>query len=221
MDQYTVRIRLKELSVMFPRGVLAFGSGHIGSPSAVLERGEDFAQAPVGTGPFKFQEFVQDSHPLMVRNDNYWVGRPYLNSLRLRIIPEQNVQMVEAEAGKVQVSVSVQAKDVSRLQNAGISIVNAPVPTASWISFNLAKGASRESAVRHAIALPVDREAIDREVLLGYGQVRRGSPQGWPRYHEDISIDRYDPEQAKRILDEAGGAVGPGGVHVGRVSASR
>jgi peptide/nickel transport system substrate-binding protein len=215
VDEYAVRITLKELFVIFPRELLAFGSGHMISPSAVQELGQDFAQRPVGTGPFKFQEFVQDSHLLMVRNDNYWGGKPYLDSLRVRIIPEQNVQMVELEAGNVHVSFSVQAKDVKRLQDAGITVINQPVPTASWISFNLAKGPTRELAVRQAIALSVDREAIVREVLLGYGQVSRGgSPQGWPRYHEDIPIDPYDPEQAKRILDEAGWAVGPDGVRV-------
>jgi peptide/nickel transport system substrate-binding protein len=215
VDEYTVRIRLKQLYVMFPRDLLAFGSGHVVSPSAVRERGQDFAQRPVGTGPFRFQEFVQDSHLLMVRNDNYWGGKPYVDSLRVRIVPEQSVQMVELEAGNVHVSFSVQAKDVKRLQDAGITVVNQPVPTASWISFNLAKGPTQEFAVRRAIAMSVDRESIVRDVLLGYGQVSRGgSPKGWPRYHEDLPIDPFDPEQAKRLLDEAGWTVGPDGVRV-------
>lgn len=215
IDESTVKIRLHKLYILFLRELLAFGSGHMVSPTALQELGDEFAQKPVGTGPFKFEEFVQDSHVVMVRNDDYWQGAPHLDRLRVRIIPEQSVQIVELEAGNVDVGFSVQAKDVERLKAAGVNIVAQPAITATFISMNLAKGPTRELAVRRAIAMAVDRQAIVDELLLGYGQISRGgSPKGWPRYHEDIPIDEYNPEEAARILDEAGWVMGSDGVRV-------
>src|SRR5690606_2817013 len=75
-----------------------------------------------------------------------------------------------------------------------------------------AKGPTQELAVRQAIARTVDRDAIVSELLLGFGQVSRGgAAEGWPRYHEDLEIDPYDPEGAGEILDEAGWVMGDSG----------
>jgi peptide/nickel transport system substrate-binding protein len=215
VDEATVTITMNEIYVNFPRDILAFGGGMMNSPTALEEMGQEYAQSPVGTGPFVFDSFEQDSHLVMVRNEEYWQGRPYLDSIRVRIIPEQSVQIVELEAGNVDVGFSVQAKDIGRLEDSGATIVSQPAPTGTFISMNLAKGFTQELEVRQAIAMSVDREAVVSELLLGYGQVSRGgspSGEGWPRYHEDIPMDEYNPEEAGRILEEAGWVMGDNGV---------
>lgn len=212
VDEHTVKIYLKELDVDFPLVITAHGY-HMISPTAVRTHGADFAQNPVGTGPFKFKSFEPDSHLEMVRNDEYWDGAPYLDGLRIRIIPEANVQILEAEAGNVDFAFSVQAKDVARLQSAGLVVVNRPVPTATFISMNLADGPTTELAVRRAIARAVDRDAIITSLLRGYGTMSRGGvPEGWPRHHTDVPMDPYDVAEAGRILDEAGWKLGADGI---------
>lgn len=212
-DDLTVTITTPTFYSGFIDEYLANDAGHVVSPTAAGSAGKDFALSPVGSGPFKFSSFEPDSALELERFDEYWGGTPLLDAMTIRIIPEQGVQIVELEAGNIDVSFSVQAKDVKRLEEAGVDIFNAPPPTAAWVSMNLAKGLTQELAVRKAISLAMNREAIVSELLLGYGVLSYGgTPKGWPRYHEEFQPDPYDLEEAGRILDEAGWVKGSGGI---------
>jgi peptide/nickel transport system substrate-binding protein len=212
VDEYTLRIQLQDIYARFMHDLLMGFSGSMISPAALDELDDNVHSNPVGTGPYKFVEYEPDSHLIMERFEDYWKGTPGLDRVRVRVIPEQSVQMAELEAGNVDISVSVQARDVERLENAGVQIVSQPGLTATWISFNCNKGHTQELAVRRAIARTVDRDAVVSELLLGFGVVSRGgAAPGWPRYHEDLPIDPYDPEEAGEILDEAGWVMGDSG----------
>ncbi len=213
VDDLTVKVTTPSFYSGFVDNYLANYAGHIVSPTAAQAAGKDFALNPVGSGPFKFKAFEQDSALELERFDDYWAGAPLLDGMTVRIIPEQGVQIVELESGNIDLSFSVQAKDVERLEGAGVQIFNAPPPTATWVSMNVAKGLTQELPVRKAISLAMDREAIVSELLLGYGELSyAGTPEGWPRYHEEFQPDPYDVEEAGRILDEAGWVMGSGGV---------
>jgi peptide/nickel transport system substrate-binding protein len=212
VDDYTLEIDLVSVYARFIHDILHGYAGSMASPAA-LEAGDNNVHSnPIGTGPYKFVSFEPDSELAMERNDDYWRGTPGLERLTVRVIPEQSVQMAELEAGNVDISFSIQARDVERLEEAGVEVTSEPALTATWISFNCAKGHTQEQAVREAIARTVDRDAIVSELLLGYGQVSRGgAAEGWPRYHDDLDIDPYDPEEAGQILDEAGWEMGDSG----------
>jgi peptide/nickel transport system substrate-binding protein len=211
-DDYTLEINFDSLYARFIHDVLHGYAGSMASPAA-LEAGDmNVHSNPVGTGPYQFVEFEPDSQLVMDRFDDYWRGTPGLDRIRVRVIPEQSVQMAELEAGNVDISFSVQARDVDRLEEAGVDVTSQPGLTATWISFNTAKGHTQELAVRQAIARTVDRDAVVSELLLGFGRVSRGGAvEEWPRYHDDLDIDPYDPEEAGEILDEAGWVMGDSG----------
>jgi peptide/nickel transport system substrate-binding protein len=211
-DEYTLEIQLEDLYARFLHDLMHGYSGSAVSPAA-LEAGDNNVHSnPVGTGPYQYTDFEPDSQLVMDRFDDYWRGTPGLDRIRVRVIPEQSVQMAELEAGNADISFSVQALDVERLEDAGVNITSQPGLTATWISFNNAKGHTQELAVRQAIAHSIDREAIVSELLLGFGEVSRGGAvEGWPRYHEDFPITPYDPDEAGRILDEAGWEMGDNG----------
>jgi peptide/nickel transport system substrate-binding protein len=212
IDDHTLRIELQELYARWIHDFMMGFSGSMISPAALDAQDDNVHNNPVGSGPYQFVEYEPDSHLIMERFDDYWRGTPGLDRIRVRVIPEQSVQMAELEAGNVDLSVSVQARDVERLEGADVQIVSQPGLTATWISFNCAKGHTQELAVRQAIARTVDREAVVSELLLGFGQVSRGGavPE-WPRYHDDLPIDPYDLEEAGQILDEAGWVMGDSG----------
>jgi peptide/nickel transport system substrate-binding protein len=211
-DEYTLVLNFDSLYARFIHDVLHGYAGSMASPVA-LEAGDmNVHSNPVGTGPYQFTEFEPDSQLVMDRFDDYWRGTPGLDRIRVRVIPEQSVQMAELEAGNADISFSVQALDVERLEDAGVNITSQPGLTATWISFNCAKGHTQELAVRQAIARTVDRDAVVSELLLGFGRVSRGGAvEEWPRYHDDLEIDPYDPEEAGEILDEAGWVMGDNG----------
>ncbi len=213
VDSQTVKITTPSFYAGFFDDYLCNYAGHIVSPTAAEASGKDFALNPVGSGPFKFKAFEQDSALDLERFDDYWAGTPLLDGITVRIIPEQGVQIVELESGNIDVTFSVQAKDTDRLKKANVEIFNAPPPTATWVSMNVAKGLTQELPIRKAISLAMNREAIVSELLLGYGVLSYGgTPKDWPRYHEEFQPDPYDMDQAGKILDEAGWVMGSGGV---------
>ncbi|MBX3540211.1 MAG: peptide ABC transporter substrate-binding protein, partial [Chelatococcus sp.] len=107
VDPMTVRVKLKK-----PSGAalasLAVEAGMMCSPAALKKLGQDFGRQPVGTGPYKFAEWVGGSHIRFVRNERYWRdgadGKklPYSDAVVLRIIPTTAVKMVEVKSGGVQ-----------------------------------------------------------------------------------------------------------------------
>ena len=100
IDPHTFQVTFSE---PFAPALQAFTMGII--PKHLLE-GEDvniapFNRAPVGTGPFIFREWVSDVHVVVDRNENYFGQVPYLNSIRWKIIPDDEVRMLELEAGTI------------------------------------------------------------------------------------------------------------------------
>jgi peptide/nickel transport system substrate-binding protein len=212
IDEHTVNIRLKTLDVNFIFDLAGWGCIQL-SPTAFKKLGANFATQPVGTGPFKFKAYEPDSHIDLVRFDEYWGGAPKLDGIRIRIIPEQSVHIVELKAKNVDLSYAIQPKDAKGLQDQGIIVTKNATPGSQFISINVAKGHTAEFAVRRAIAHAIDRDTIIKEVLLGYAEKSRaGVPRASPFYNDDIPMIEHDPKKAAEILDQAGWKLGPDGI---------
>jgi peptide/nickel transport system substrate-binding protein len=211
VDEYTVRFNLKRIDVNF-LGEASWSSKMV-SPEAVRRLGADFAANPVGTGPFRFGAFVPDSHLEVVRNEEHWRGRPYLDGIRVRFMPEASARIIELEAGTVDVVYGIPAKDVARLEQAGIPIERRNVPGFQMLALNLARGPAAELAVRKAIARAIDRQVIVDQVLAGRAELSRaGVSQVSPFYHADVPMVEYKPSEAERLLDQAGWVRGADGI---------
>lgn len=211
VDEYTVRFNLKRIDVNFLPEVS--WSSMMVSPAAVKLHGADFAANPVGTGPFKFLAFEPDSHLELVRNEEYWGGRPYLDGVMVRVIPEAATRLIELEAGNLDVVYTIPAKDYARLVAAGIPVERRKTPSFQMLALNLAKEPTSGLAVRQAIAQAVDRDVIIQQVLIGMAEKSRaGVASVSPFYHEDVPIIGYDPAAAERILEQAGWVRGAGGI---------
>lgn len=183
------------------------------SPTAARKYGANFYKHPVGTGPFMFKSYTPGSSLILVRNPNYWGGKVYLKEIKEEIIPDMNTQVLDVEAGKIDVMYAPPPKDVALLKKHGISIQERQTPAFSMLSLNVAKGPTADLAVRQAIAHAVDRQAIIQKVLYGYAAVSRaGLPKASPYYNADVPSMSYDPAKAKQTLDQGGWKVGKGGV---------
>ncbi|HSW11064.1 MAG TPA: ABC transporter substrate-binding protein [Bacillota bacterium] len=213
VDDRTVRFHLQQIQATFLPIALAEWSSLAVSPTAVQTQGAAFAQSPVGTGPFKFKEYVHDSHLLLERNDQYWVGAPYLDTVRIRVIPEASTRVIEMEAGNVDILYDVLPRDAQRLEAAGFNVVRGASNRTEFISFNLSREIMSELALRRAIALAIDREGIIEHHWLGFAvKARAGAAPYSPYYDDTVPVIEYNVTEAKRILDEAGWRVGPDGI---------
>jgi peptide/nickel transport system substrate-binding protein len=213
--------------------ILAFTGCGIIPPRAAEEMNDDLSQHPVGTGPFKFKEWITGDHVALEAFDDYknprsWIdnpGRPHIDEVVVRVILEEQTQVAELETGGIHLML-MPSQQVARFENnqqvyllrneqSTINAYLAPVilekddGTVDWIApFN-------EQAVRQAVGWALNVDEIIQGVLGGLAVRNRSSlPTGNPGYSpkfQDMGFD-YDPERAKRLLDDAGWTVGSGGV---------
>ena len=224
VDGTTVRIHLKNPDVAL---LNALGRTFIVPPEYVGRVGNDgFAQAPVGTGPFVFDERVKDDHTTVVRNPAYWDsprGAPLVDTVVFRPIPDASTRLNELVTGGVDLIADPSPDQLERVEESG-----GRVPTIGdarrymiWFSTD-GKGALAEDpnktpaqatalealaerAVREALNLAVDRQAIIDTLLQ-----ERGAKMGGPFVEGDLGFDpslpdiRYDPDRARQMLADAG-----------------
>ncbi|KKC37984.1 ABC transporter substrate-binding protein [Devosia epidermidihirudinis] len=169
--------------------------------------------APVGTGPFRFIEYVRGSHVLLERNEDYWqAGKPYLDSVIIRFITDGAARTAAFETGEVHIGggASVPLSDLGRLidENPHLALeTRGQVYDAgvNRIEFNLENEILANRNVRLAIAHLIDKDYIRDTIYYGYGAVIDGpfAPEvpyytpGLPHYEVDVDL-------ANRLLDEAG-----------------
>lgn len=209
VDSLTVRINLKEPTPgLFSS--LAERGGLLVSPKAA--KAGDLARNPVGSGPFAFVEWLQDDHVTLKRNPNYWrSGLPYLDRLEFRIIPDENVKVTNLKAGSLDIIDSVPPKDIGSIRTGRDLAYATTTGLATWqLVLNVARKPFDDHDVREAIALAVDREAIQSGLFFGTGDLAYGMlpPSSWA--YDGQSITKYKPDvaKAKQLLAKAGLAGG-------------
>jgi peptide/nickel transport system substrate-binding protein len=181
--------------------------------------GNPYNAAPIGTGPFRFAEWVRGSHVRLVRNENYWgAPKPYLDQIVFRFIVDPAAAAVAIESGDVQVSVAnLPLADIARLKaqpNLVVSTAAVPYsPTIARAEFNLENPYLADIRVRHAIAYAIDKDFIVNTVYLGYATRLDGpvSPDLTKFYTPDVPKYPFNPAKAEALLDEAGYKRGPDG----------
>jgi peptide/nickel transport system substrate-binding protein len=167
----------------------------------------------VGTGPFQFKEWQKGSFILLEKNPNYWdKGRPYLDKLVLRIIPDAAARSAAFETGEVQLGgfSPVPLSDVKRLEASGKFDVEtrgyeylAPI---FLVEFNLRNRYLQDRRVRQAIAHAIDQNLVVRTVWYGFGKPATGPVPSVLTQFYNAGVPRYafDPKRADALLDEAG-----------------
>ncbi len=207
VDPYTVAFEMKKPFAPL-LAALAERPGFIVSPAAVKKYGEKFGQHPVGTGPFRFVDFVQDSRVTLERFDGYWEkGKPYPDKVIYNVVPDPTVRSTMVRTGEVDIATDIEAKDVRLLQADQNLKVSEMKPPARWtvLQWQVDKPPFNNKALREAIALGINREELKQVLLQGFGEVARGPaiPGLWWN-NPNLKGYGYNPELAKKKLAEAG-----------------
>lgn len=173
-------------------------------PPAAAE--EAFFQKPMGTGPFRFVSWTHGDHIVLSANPHYWKpGIPRVERLTFRFIPEISTRTAALRAGELQVIDRVPPDMVATLRaSPGVKVLDIPAVEAQRWHFQLAKEPVKDPRIRKAISLAIDRNAIVKDLLLGYGRpVVSPVPPGLIG-HTNLGQKPYDPEKARQILRQAG-----------------
>ncbi len=206
VDDYTIKFTLKSKSATFLPN-LAMAPFGISSPKAIKEHGEDYFKHPVGTGPFKFQEWEQGDRIVLVKNKNYWKeGKPYLDKIVFRNIPDNNARFMELQSGTIDMMDGVNPNSVPKLKETDkLKLVLRPSMNVGYLAMNFMKEPFDEPLVRKAINHAINKEEIIESLYAGLAKPAKNPlpPSIWG-YNEDTDPYEYDLEKAKELLAEAG-----------------
>jgi peptide/nickel transport system substrate-binding protein len=194
------------------------------SPTAFEKAGNwtEFAKAPVGTGPFKVQNFKPRISVDLVRNANYWdkARVPKLDKVVLFPMPEANTRLAALRSGQVDWIEVPPPDSIDGLKQAGYEVVTNSYPHVwPWV-LNTEKADSpfRDAKVRQAINYCIDRDALVT-LLAGTAEPSVGFfKKGDPRFGHPKNDYKFDPATAKKLLAEAG--YGPGKPAKGKIMIS-
>lgn len=204
VDEFTVKINLKAPFAFFLNNLAHSASGII-SPTALKTYGKDIARRPVGTGPFKFVEWVHGDHLTMVRNDEYWGGKPYLDKITVKTVKEDSARVMMLQSGDAHLIVRIPAEDIPRLEkDPNIKLDSTETLRVLYLGFNCAKKPFTDVRVRQAISYAIDKESIVKNIYQGRALVASGMVAPLTTGYVPLQGIPYDPEKAKKLLAEAG-----------------
>ncbi|MBI5748659.1 MAG: ABC transporter substrate-binding protein, partial [Nitrospinae bacterium] len=202
-DDHTVIFILKEPFAHFLDNMTL---GIVPEHSA-KEKGSDFSSHPVGTGPFIFKEWTQDERVILSANNSYFEGRPNIDGVIYKIIPDETIRVLELEKGDVQLLMNPITPDIiPRFEkNKNLKIIKNTGTNYSYIGFNLNDPILKNLKVRQAIAHAIDRDSICKYILKRLAKKTDGilTNYNWA-YEPDLKNYDYNPELSKILLDEAG-----------------
>jgi peptide/nickel transport system substrate-binding protein len=203
VDQYTVLITTK--TVYAPLLVKLASPGLAIVPKEEVAKG-DFDKHPVGTGPFKFVEFVPADHTTLVRNDDYWEpGLPYLDKIIYKPVPDPTVMKTNLETKNVDWVDTVPPKDVDSMKsNPDLVVHTVNAPSYWYLGVNTKRKPLDDKRVRQAISYAVDRQELAALALYNLGVPSQTPiPEGnfWRSEYAPYSRDL---NKAKQLLQEAG-----------------
>jgi peptide/nickel transport system substrate-binding protein len=166
---------------------------------------------PMGTGPFKFDQWAPGEYIKLFANEDYWQGRPYLDGILYKVIPESAVQLAALEAGEVEYITGTMAAVEMVKANPDLRLIELPSVIWNHIGFSLSQEKFQDVRVRRAFYNALDREVIAEAVFYGYGYAGNSPmPKAIAMYYDEevaneYAIEyRYDPEKARGLLAEAG-----------------
>lgn len=212
-DKYTVRVALKNADPFFLSSVAGDTEsvGLMVSKAAFAARGADAMRLhPIGTGPFRFKEYVPRDRVTMVRFDDYWEGRPELDQLVIRFMPSSASRELALRTGEIDsMRAAIDADLLQRLKRESFIIDQQGPETVWWLNINTAVKPLDDLRVRQAIAHAIN--PADLRAFLG--QVATVSDVLIPPDYfgaatvaelPDNGRWTYDPGKSKQLLSEAG-----------------
>jgi len=201
-DDYTVIFRLKE---PMPSLLWNVSDGAIGI--VPYGSGEDFNRNPIGSGPFRFVSAQQDKDVIIERNGDYWAMPPKLERVEFRVIPDATTRALELRKRSADVVSNGLTPDMvpTLEKDDGLTVLRGPGTIYAYLALNMRDPTLRDVRVRRALAYSIDLAPIIRYLWRDQAQPAYSvlPPQHWA-YDANVAKYPYNPELARKLLDEAG-----------------
>jgi len=208
IDDNTVEITLDAPFAPFLAN-LATPAGSIFSQKATEAAGKDFGVKPVGTGPFKMDNWTFNSEIQLSAFDDYFRGKPKFDKLIMKIIPEPQTMALMFKKGDLDVlDLDFSRSQIPEFQNDAQwknQIVSGPRVGTYYMSINEKIPPFENPKVREAIMYAIDRQTLIDKLYYGTGIPAKGIlAPGLAGFNPNLPGFEYNPEKAKALLKEAG-----------------
>lgn len=205
LDKYTVRIVSKEPDILLEQRLAGYAFWVVENKS-YLRRGKDvFARNPVGTGPFKMDEWVEGEYIRLVSHDDYFGGRPTAKSVTYVEVPEVSARIAGLVSGEYDISVNIPPDQIPTIESYDdLTVAQIVLDNTHMLVFHTT-GALEDKRVRQAMSLAINRDLL-REALWADKNYTPNGHQlpSYTMYIEDYPAFEYNPDKARELLEEAG-----------------
>ena len=222
VDAETIRLHTAEPVPLIPMFMSAFTivSRKHGEGAATSDYNS--GKAAIGTGPYRLQSFQLGDRAVFTRNPDWWGAQQPWDKVTYRLIANDSARVAALQSGDVDAIDAVPTRDVARLsQNQRLRVTTRPGLRLIYLSPDvgrattpfatdrngavLAQNPLRDVRVRHALSFAINREGIRSQLMEGHSRpAGQPMPEGAIGYDPAIAPDAYRPDEARRLLAEAG-----------------
>ncbi len=180
-----------------------------------LTKADDFSKKnPIGTGPFKVKEYVAGDHISLVAFDDYFLGRPNIDSVVLKIVPDANTQVAQIKSGELDLMQLPPTALAAVKDDPNVKVLENTQGQHHILNLNNKSPLFGDKRVRQAMVYGTDRQVLIDNVMLGKASYPVATiPDGVPwAFNAALPKIPYDPAKAKSLLADAGWKSGADGI---------
>ncbi|SFO80818.1 dipeptide transport system substrate-binding protein [Cohaesibacter marisflavi] len=210
VDDNTVKFVLNQVEAPFIANMaMDFASIASAEYAAQIEKTGNldmFDQNPVGTGPFQLVAYQKDAVIRYKAFADYWGGKAAIDDLIFAITPDASVRYQKMKAGECDVMPYPNPADIKAMdEDPNINLMQQEGLNVGYLAYNNQKDKFKDVRVRKALNMAINKQAILDAVFQGAGKAAKNPipPTMWS-YNDKVQDDPYDPEAAKKLLEEAG-----------------
>jgi peptide/nickel transport system substrate-binding protein len=161
VDPMTLRLRLREPNAPLLAS-LCIPAGNLISPKFIDQR------HPVGTGPFRFVEWIPNERIVVEANPDYWEGKPKIDRLVFKVVPDSSTRLIQLQTGQIQVMDGIDPNSLPIIKgDKNLSLLTAPGLNVCYLAFNCQKPPLDNKDLRRAIASAINKKDIIDDVYRG------------------------------------------------------
>lgn len=205
-DDYTVVLTLsRPFGGMI--GSLASPYFSIMSKAYLEENGDDIVERkPMGTGAYKFVEWVSGDHITLEANEDYFKGAPSIKTVTFKPITDKNTGLIALQAGEADAFLNVNYSDIPAVEgDESLAFYSTDLAAVLSLNMNIENEILSDVRVRQAVNYAINRDNIIQGALEGQGTAANSPvPPTCDGYSEDVKGYEYDPDKARELLKEAG-----------------
>jgi peptide/nickel transport system substrate-binding protein len=204
VDATTLEITLKEPFTPLLDNLNVFPASIV-QKKAVEADPEGFAQKPIGTGPFKLQEFAKGRHVHLVRHTGYWKpDHPHVDEVFIPYVPDDNTRILRVQGGEVDAAVAIPYAQIDQLDaqnDIDVQIEELFRFDGMWL--NHAEAPLDDLKVRQALNYATDKEAMLKSIYFDKVEIANHMMPKMKYWREDVEAYPFDPEKAKSLIAES------------------